>query len=110
MWNACQRQIVLDGWLPNVLRMYWAKQLLHWTRSPEEAYEIAITLNDRYFLDGRDANGYAQIAWCIGGRHDRPFPPERPISGLIRPMGINALRKRFDVEQYLAEAKKRFGL
>jgi deoxyribodipyrimidine photo-lyase len=110
IWNACQRLMVLEGWLPNVLRMYWAKQLLHWTRTPEEAHEVAITLNDRYFLDGRDANGYAQVAWAIGGRHDRPFPPERPVIGLIRPMGIKALRKRFDIDAFVARVEQRLGV
>lgn len=40
------------------LRMYWAKKILEWTRSPEEALQFAIYLNDRYELDGRDPNGY----------------------------------------------------
>lgn len=40
------------------LRMYWAKKILEWTRSPEEALRFAIYLNDRYELDGRDPNGY----------------------------------------------------
>jgi len=31
----------------------------------------AIRLNDTYQLDGRDPNGYAGIAWCIGGVHVR---------------------------------------
>ncbi len=36
---------------------YWAKKILEWTESPEEALEISIYLNDRYELDGRDPNG-----------------------------------------------------
>lgn len=40
------------------LRMYWAKKILEWTHSPEEALQFAIYLNDRYELDGRDPNGY----------------------------------------------------
>jgi deoxyribodipyrimidine photo-lyase len=109
IWNACQRQMVAEGWLPNALRMYWAKRLLYWTQTPEEAYEIAVEMNDRFFVDGRDANGYAQIAWAIGGRHDRPFPPEKPVIGLIRPMGLGALRKRFDVDAYIAGVERRLG-
>jgi deoxyribodipyrimidine photo-lyase len=87
LWNAAQRQMVHEGYMPNRLRMYWAKQVLFWTGAPEEAYATVVALNDRYFVDGRDAAGYAGIAWSIGGRHDRPFPPERPIAGLVRPMG-----------------------
>lgn len=38
--------------------MYWAKKILEWTASPEEALRIAITFNDKYALDGNDPNGY----------------------------------------------------
>ncbi len=55
------------------LRMYWAKKILEWTESPEQAMAFAIYLNDRYELDGRDPNGYAGIAWSIGGVHDRAW-------------------------------------
>lgn len=40
------------------LRMYWAKKILEWTSSPEEALSIALYLNDRYELDGQDPNGF----------------------------------------------------
>ncbi len=103
LWNACQRQMVRDGFLHNRLRMYWAKQLPLWTATAEEAFDIAVALNDRYFIDGRDPNGYAGIAWSIGGRHDRPFPPNRPILGLVRPMGAKGQRKYFDVDRYIAQ-------
>ncbi|CAN5709091.1 deoxyribodipyrimidine photo-lyase [soil metagenome] len=109
LWNAAQRQMVGEGWMPNRLRMYWAKRVLAWTRSPTEAFEIVTNLNDRYFVDGRDANGYAGIAWSIGGRHDRPFPPERPILGLIRPMGARGMAKHFDMARYIAQVRDRFG-
>ena len=47
------------------LRMYWAKKILEWSESPEEALKIAIYLNDHYNLDGNDANGYAGCHWSI---------------------------------------------
>jgi len=109
LWNAAQRQMVAEGWMPNRLRMYWAKQLLVWSKSPETAFQRAVYLNDRYFIDGRDANGYAGIAWSIGGRHDRPFPPERPILGLVRPMSARGMKKHFDTEQYIAQINERYG-
>lgn len=40
------------------LRMYWAKKILEWTSSPQEALSIALYLNDRYELDGQDPNGF----------------------------------------------------
>ena len=44
---------------------YWAKKILEWTESPEEALRISIYLNDKYELDGRDPNG----AQNVMGRH-----------------------------------------
>lgn len=40
------------------MRMYWAKKILEWTASPEEALDIALYFNDHYALDGCDPNGY----------------------------------------------------
>lgn len=50
--------MVQDGKMHGYLRMYWAKKILEWTSSPAEALRIAIKLNDKYELDGRDPNGY----------------------------------------------------
>jgi deoxyribodipyrimidine photo-lyase len=101
LWNAAQRQMVLDGWMHGYLRMYWAKKILEWTRSPEEAHEIAVRLNDRYELDGRDPNGYAGVAWAIAGKHDRPWGPERPIYGKVRYMSYPSTSRKFDSKQYI---------
>lgn len=109
LWNAAQRQMVHQAYMPNRLRMYWAKHLLYWTKHPEDALEIATDLNDRYQLDGRDANGYANIAWAIGGRHDRPFPPRKPILGLIRPMSARGLARTFDTASYIARVEEATG-
>jgi deoxyribodipyrimidine photo-lyase len=84
------------------MRMYWAKKILEWTESPEKAIEIAICLNDRYELDGRDPNGYTGILWSIGGLHDRPWT-ERPIFGKIRYMNANGLSRKFDIGKYVDE-------
>ena len=99
LWNAAQRQMVDTGWMHNYMRMYWAKRILEWAPDPARAYEWAVMLNDRYELDGRDANGYAGIAWSIVGRHDRPWF-NRPVFGLIRPMSGTALAQKFDAEAY----------
>ena len=53
-----QNQMVNEGKMHGFMRMYWAKKILEWTPSPKEALEIAIYLNDKYSLDGRDPNGY----------------------------------------------------
>ncbi|MCX8022041.1 MAG: deoxyribodipyrimidine photo-lyase [Syntrophorhabdaceae bacterium] len=100
LWNAAQLEMVTTGKMHGYMRMYWAKKILEWTRSPEEALEISIYLNDRYSLDGRDPNGYTGIAWSIGGVHDRPWA-ERPIFGKIRYMSYNGCKKKFDVMKYI---------
>src|SRR3954463_11950345 len=45
---------------------------MEWSVSPEEALETALRLNNRYFLDGRDANSFTNVAWVFG-LHDRPW-------------------------------------
>ena len=58
LWNAAQIEMVKTGKMHGYMRMYWAKKILEWTKNPEEAQKIAITLNDKYELDGRNPNGY----------------------------------------------------
>lgn len=100
LWNAAQRQMVRTGWMHGYLRMYWAKRLLVWTPTPEDAMAIAIDLNDRYQLDGRDPNGYTGIAWSIGGVHDRAWGP-RPVFGKVRSMSPTATPRKFDSRAYI---------
>ena len=109
LWNAAQRQMVCTGWMHGYLRMYWAKKILEWSESPAAAYEIAVTLNDRYELDGRDPNGYAGISWAIAGRHDRPWPPDRPVLGFVRPMTAAGAARKFDVPAYIARVERALG-
>jgi len=100
LWNAAQREMVSTGKMHGYLRMYWAKKILEWSVSPEEALDIAIYLNDRYELDGRDPNGYAGVAWSIGGVHDRAWN-ERPIFGKVRYMNLNGCKRKFDVDAFI---------
>lgn len=101
LWNAAQKEMVIRGKMHGYLRMYWAKKILEWSRSPEEAIAVAIRLNDRYELDGRDPNGYAGIAWSIGGVHDRAWG-ERRVFGKIRYMSRAGCESKFDVKAYEA--------
>ncbi len=101
LWNAAQLEMVRKGKMHGYMRMYWAKKILEWTASPEEALEIAILLNDRYELDGRDTNGYVGVAWSIGGVHDRAWK-ERPIFGKVRYMSYGGCKSKFNVKTYIA--------
>ncbi len=97
-WNAAQREMRTTGKMHGYMRMYWGKKILEWTRRPEEAFRIALRLNDRYELDGRDPNGYAGVAWCFG-KHDRPWTG-RKVFGNVRYMNDAGLRRKFDAEAY----------
>jgi deoxyribodipyrimidine photo-lyase len=105
LWNAAQNQMAKTGKMHGYMRMYWAKKILEWTESPEDAMEIAIYLNDKYEMDGRDPNGYTGIAWSIGGVHDRAWK-ERPVFGKIRYMSYNGCKSKFDVESYISKWKR----
>ncbi len=102
LWNAAQRQMVVTGFMHNYMRMYWAKKILEWSKTPARAYQTAVYLNDKYELDGRDPNGYAGVAWAIVGKHDRPWF-ERPIFGKIRYMSFNSTSKKFDSKRYISQ-------
>lgn len=100
LWNAAQMEMIKKGKMHGYMRMYWAKKILEWTEFPEQAMKIAIYLNDRYELDGRDPNGYAGIAWSIGGVHDRAWN-SRLIFGKIRYMSYNGCKAKFDTKKYI---------
>jgi len=102
-WNAAQREMVETGRMHGYMRMYWGKKVLEWSPTPEQAFRTALALNDRYELDGRDPNGCAGVAWCLG-KHDRPWQ-KRPVFGMVRYMNAAGLLRKFDVDAYAA----RFG-
>ncbi len=104
LWNAAQRQMVHYGWMPNYLRMLWGKKIVEWTPDAATAMEWMIHLNDKYFLDGRDPNGYASIAWAVLGKFDRPWQ-ERPIFGKRRYMSSASAKKKFDATRYMRSAE-----
>jgi len=98
-WNAAQKEMVLTGKMHGYMRMYWGKKILEWSKTPLEAYKIAIYLNNKYNLDGRDPNGFTGVAWCFG-KHDRGWK-ERDVFGKIRYMNDKGLERKFDMKAYL---------
>ncbi len=100
LWNAAQNEMVYLGKMHGYLRMYWAKKILEWTPSPDDALQIAIYLNNKHELDGRDPSGYTGIAWSIGGVHDRAWK-ERAIFGKVRYMSYKGAKAKFDVDSYI---------
>ncbi len=100
LWNAAQLQMIKTGKMHGYTRMYWAKKILEWTPTPEDALSFSIYLNDKYELDGRDPNGYVGCAWSIGGVHDRAWS-KRPVFGKIRYMSYKGCKRKFDVKRYI---------
>jgi len=101
LWNATQRELLRDGTIQGYYRMYWGKKIIEWCESHQEALEIMIYMHDRYALDGRDPNTYANILWCFG-LHDRPWA-ERPIFGMIRYMSLEGMKRKTDVDSYVRQ-------
>ena len=102
LWNAAQHELRVDGKLHGFMRMYWAKKILEWSGSPQEAIKIALRLNDRYSLDGRDPNGVVGVMWSICGIHDQGWR-ERPVFGKVRYMNYAGCKRKFDVDLYVAQ-------
>ena len=100
-WNAAMREMRFTGFMHNYMRMYWGKKILEWSQTPEEAFKTTLAINNKYFLDGRDANSYTGIAW-IFGVHDRAWF-ERPIFGKVRYMAASGLERKCDIQAYVAK-------
>lgn len=101
-WNAAERQLTTTGKMHGYMRMYWAKKVLEWSSSPDEALQTLIYLNDFYSIDGGDPNGYVGILWSIAGLHDRPWG-ERSVYGTVRCMVYSGLKRKFDINAYQNE-------
>jgi deoxyribodipyrimidine photo-lyase len=98
-WNAAQKEMVITGKMHGYMRMYWGKKILEWSKNPETGFKIALYLNNKYELDGRDPNAFAGVAWCFG-QHDRAWS-ERHVFGKIRYMNAAGLKRKFDIEAYV---------
>jgi len=104
LWDAAQRSLLVHGELHNNVRMTWGKAFLNWTRDPQDALDLMIDLNHRLALDGNDANSYGGLLWCLG-LFDRPFKPQRPVIGTLRPRSTKDHAKRLDMAAYTAKVK-----
>jgi len=103
-WNAAEKEMVIAGRMHGYMRMYWGKKILEWSRTPRAGFKTALYLNNKYNLDGRDANSFAGVAWCFG-KHDRPWA-DRAVFGKVRYMSAEGLRRKFDIEAYVDKIKR----
>jgi len=104
-WNAAMREMRYTGHMHNYMRMYWGKKILEWCNTPEYAYQTALALNNKYFIDGRDANSYAGVGWVFG-LHDRAWQ-ERAIFGKVRYMSARGLERKSQIKQYVQKVTDR---
>jgi len=106
-WNAAMNEMVHTGYMHNYMRMYWGKKILEWSNTPEHAYRTTLYLNNKYFLDGRDANSFANVAWVFG-QHDRGWT-EREVFGKVRYMSAGGLERKTKPDQYVEKVESRIG-
>ena len=97
-------EMVITGKMHGYMRMYWGKKILEWSKNPKEGFKVALYLNNKYELDGRDPNGFAGVAWCFG-KHDRAWS-ERKVFGKIRYMNASGLKRKFDCNKYLEKVNQ----
>jgi len=102
-WNAAMTEMRETGYMHNHMRMYWGKKIVQWSASPEAAWDHVLRLNNKYFLDGRDANSFTNVGWLFG-LHDRPWGPQ-PVFGNVRSMSEASLKK-FDADGYVREVER----
>ena len=102
-WNAAQREWLNTGWLHNNLRMYWSKQILRFTSSPQAAWKMACYINDYISLDGRDPATYASMQWAFGNA--KKGYSEKAIYGWVAPKSDRAILKRKGMPEWI-EARK----
>ena len=103
-WNAAMREMVHTAYMHNYVRMYWRKKILEWSSSTEYAYVTTLYLNNNYFVDGRDPNSFANVAWVFG-QHDRGWT-ERPVFGKVRYMSASGLERKAKPDRYVEKVKR----
>jgi deoxyribodipyrimidine photo-lyase len=103
-WNAAMTEMRETGYMHNYMRMYWGKKILEWSPDPETAFERTLALNNRYFLDGRDPNSFANVAWVFG-LHDRGWK-ERPVYGKVRYMSRGGLERKANPDAYVEKVNR----
>ncbi|MBA2693841.1 MAG: deoxyribodipyrimidine photo-lyase [Rubrobacter sp.] len=106
-WNAAMREMIHTGYMHNYMRMYWGKKILEWSNTPEHAFRTTLYLNNKYFLDGRDPNSYANVAWVFG-MHDQGWK-ERAVFGKVRYMAASGLERKSKPKKYVEKVEGRIG-
>jgi hypothetical protein len=99
------REMKYTGFMHNYMRMYWGKKILEWSRRPRRSLRHHPGINNKYFLDGRDPNSYAGVAW-VYGKHDRAWV-RAAVFGKVRYMAASGLERKCDIEAYVHKVENR---
>ena len=99
LWDSAQTGLVRQGTMHNNVRMTWGKAFAGWRRDAEEAMHLALEVNDRFALDGRDPSSIAGVQWCFG-LFDRAFGPVDPVMGKVRKRPTHVHENRIDMAAY----------
>ncbi|KAL0206901.1 hypothetical protein P9112_012612 [Eukaryota sp. TZLM1-RC] len=100
VWNMTHRLFMSSGFLSPCLRTYWARKMLEFFSTPEEALGMCWRLNNRYCLDGGPTAMSSMLS--AFGLFFNPDRTERPIYGVCHTadealdsnVGIEKRRKR----------------
>ena len=99
LWDSAQTGLVRQGTMHNNVRMTWGKAFAGWRRDAEDAMHLALEINDRFALDGRDPSSIAGVQWCFG-LFDRAFGPVDPVMGKVRKRPTHVHENRIDMAAY----------
>ncbi|KAK0078622.1 hypothetical protein PV325_002263 [Microctonus aethiopoides] len=100
LWNAAQNQLKQTGKMHGFLRQYWAKKMIEWTNTPDDALKFSIYFTNKYSIDGCDPISYGGCMWAICGVHDHPWT-ERQVTGKIRYLNYKGCERKFDVQKFV---------
>lgn len=65
-WDGMQNYLIETGELHNNARMGWGKAVARWARSPQDAIDLLVELNNRFALDGHAPPSYGGLLGCLG--------------------------------------------
>ena len=105
LWDLAQQSLLRHGELHNNLRMTWGKAIVGWSPDLGTALRTLVDLNHRAALDGRDPASYGGLYWCMG-LFDRPFSPEVPVLGPLRPRPTAGHAARLRGDAYAAWVRR----
>ena len=105
LWDSAQIGLLRHGTMHNNVRMTWGKSFAGWRADPEDAMHLALEMNNRFAMDGRDPSSIAGVQWCFG-LFDRAFGPADLVMGKVRKRPTAIHQSRLDMQSYVELTNK----